>query len=546
MLVIQLTFPGGRYHATPWGRHVNEAAVAWPPDPWRLARALIATWHRKIDHRRHPREQLFSLLAHLAEAAPPRIRLPEDVVHAHTRHYMPQAEKGIRAVAFDGSLRRLGLMPDPNNKGKLKPDTALVFDAFVRLAPDDPIVLVWPDLTLREDENVLLEALLAAMGYFGRAESWVCARRSEWNGEFNCLPDEPDVDPATGQVLGEIVHVLAPLPPERYAAIRKEQSAGAKKLPKKLERSLPEDWLAALSLDTADLHAAGWSLPPAAQVVSYRRPLGALPAVARKVVSRPPKRREKTITTARFALYGKPLPRVEDAVRIGEALRLGAMGAARRLFGSAAVPAELSGHELPETNRHAHAFWLPEPNDRGEIEHVLIHAPGGFGPDAVRVLTGLREIKRDEGEPLRLMLEGIGQSALFGQASRLAGESYVWRSVTPYLHPWHLKRPQLRSHEAFRVALLEQLRREWKARGETLPDLVEMKELSSVSFAGRELRPVHFHRFRRRRGLVQPDTLGRMLELRFAGLVRGPLALGFGCHFGLGLFEPVAGSRRAP
>lgn len=546
MLVIQLTFPGGRYHATPWGRHVNEAAVAWPPEPWRLARALIATWHRKVDHRRHPREQLFSLLARLAEAAPPRIRLPEDVVHAHTRHYMPQAEKGIRAVAFDSSLRRLGLVPDPNNKGKLKPDTALVFDAFVRLAPDDPIVLVWPDLTLREDENVLLEALLAAMGYFGRAESWVCARRGEWTGEFNCLPDEPDVDPTTGQALGEIVRVLTPLPPARYAEFRKERSGGTKKLPKKLARSLPEDWLDALSLDTADLHAAGWSLPPAAQVVSYRRPLEALPAVSRKVGSLPFEPQKKRVTTARFVLYGKPLPRIEDAVRIGEALRLAAMGAARRLLGPEAIPAELSGHELPHSNRHAHAFWLPEPNERGEIEHVLIHAPGGFGRDAVRVLTGLREIRRDEGEPLRLMLEGIGQAALFERASHLAGESEVWRSVTPYLHPWHLKKPHLRSAEALRLALLEQLRREWKARGDGLPELVEMGEVTSVQFSGRELRPVHFHRFRRKRGLVQPDARGRMLELRFAGLVRGPLALGFGCHFGLGLFEPVAGSRRAP
>jgi CRISPR-associated protein Csb2 len=247
----------------------------------------------------------------------------------------------------------------------------------------------------------------------------------------------------------------------------------------------------------------------------------------------------RILTTTRFALYGKPLPRIEDAVRVGEALRLATMGAARRLLGSEAIPAELSGHELPETNRHAHAFWLPEPNDRGEIEHMLIHAPGGFGSDALRVLTALRAIKRDEGEPLRLMLEGIGQSALFAHASRVAGESEVWRSVTPYLHPWHLKKPHLRSSEALRSALLEQLRREWRARGEALPDLVEMNDVNSVRFAGRELRPVHFHRFRRKRGLVQPDTLGRMLELRFAAPIRGPLALGFGCHFGLGLFAPM-------
>jgi CRISPR-associated protein Csb2 len=29
MLTIALTFPAGRYHATPWGRHVNEADGGW-------------------------------------------------------------------------------------------------------------------------------------------------------------------------------------------------------------------------------------------------------------------------------------------------------------------------------------------------------------------------------------------------------------------------------------------------------------------------------------------------------------------------------------
>lgn len=512
MLAIGITFPAGRYHATPWGRHVNEAAVAWPPDPWRLARALIATWHRKLNAAQYPRDRLSSLLARIAAAASPHIRLPEDAIHANTRHYMPT--KGDKRT--------------------------LIFDAFARVDPDDPIVIAWPGLHLPSDEERLLDALLEAISYLGRAESWVDAKRLTWRDGFNCVPAETAVDADTGEVLGESVHLWAPLPADAYAKFRTDQLSAHKKPSAKLAKTLPADWLDALSVDTGDLQAAGWSSPPAAQSLSYRRPLHALKAVAAKPApARADRRPKSSVNTARFVLYGKPLPRIEGAVRIGEALRLATMGAARRLLGSHVIPTELSGHELPQSNRHAHAFWLPEPNDRGEIEHVLIHAPGGFGPDAVRVLTGLREVRRDEGEPLRLILEGIGQAALFGQASRLAGESDVWRSVTPYLHPWHLKKPHLRSPEALRIALLEQLRREWTARGEALPEIIGMNEVGSVRFSGRELRPVHFLRFRRKRGLVQPDALGRMLELRFAGPIRGPLALGFGCHFGLGLFAPM-------
>jgi CRISPR-associated protein Csb2 len=87
--------------------------------------------------------------------------------------------------------------------------------------------------------------------------------------------------------------------------------------------------------------------------------------------------------------------------------------------------------------------------------------------------------------------------------------------------------------------ILGQLRREWHGRGTALPEIMDIRELPSVQHGGRALRPLHFHRFRRKRGIVQPDTLGRVLELRFAQPVCGPLALGFGCHFGLGLFVPA-------
>jgi CRISPR-associated protein Csb2 len=368
----------------------------------------------------------------------------------------------------------------------------------------------------------------------------------DWTGEFNCVPTDETVDVDTGEMLGEIVRLLAPLPADRYAGFRADQLATIKKPPKKLLKTLPQDWLDAVSVDTSDLQAAGWSSPPAAQTLSYRRPLQALKTVAAVSRSRRPHRQSTSgLTTARYALYGKPLPRIEDAVRLGEILRAAAMGVAKRSLGADAIPQELSGHDMNEGNRHAHAFWLSDPNDRGEIQNVLVHVPGGLSHRSTGVLTELREIKRDEGEPLRLMLEGIGRPPLFASVSGIAGESSVWRSVTPYLHPWHLKKPQLRSAAALREGLLEQLRREWHARADGLPEIAEIRELRSVPIGGRELRPVHFHRFRRKRGLVQPDTLGRFIELHFAEPVRGPIALGFACHFGLGLFAPVSNSVQA-
>ncbi|HWP60843.1 MAG TPA: type I-U CRISPR-associated protein Csb2 [Candidatus Acidoferrales bacterium] len=511
MLAIAFTFPGGRYHATPWWCHVNEAAVAWPPDTWRLTRSLIATWHRKLDQTVYPRSSLHSLLARIAEAPPPRIRLPDQAIHAHTRHYMP-------------------------TKGK-KP--ALIFDAFVRLALDDPVVVAWRELELPAEERELLDRLLEAMGYLGRAESWVQAERIVWNGDFNCVPvNQGDADTRTDDTMEEIVRVLAPLPPQSYVKFRSEQLGAKQEVPEELAQSLPQDWLDALSLDTAQWQAAGWSHPPAARTVTYRRPLHALGTVAAKAATRAVATRERTaVTTVRFAVYGTPSPRIEDAVRMGEALRLAAMGRAKRLLGEGAIPYELSGHGNDESG-HKHAFWLPDPNERGQITHVLVHAPGGFSPEAIRVLTALDACHRDHGEPLRLMLEGVGQAGMFSEMTPLVRESAVWESITPYLHPWYLKKAETRSAAALHEAILKQLRREWSARGENLPPILGFQELTEQHFGGRRLRPLHYHRFRRKQGLSQPDTLGRLIELRFAAPVSGPVALGFGCHFGLGLLRP--------
>jgi CRISPR-associated protein Csb2 len=514
MLAIAFTFPGGRYHANAWGRHVNEADVAWPPDPWRLTRALIATWHRKLDHGRFPRERLTGLLERLASAPAPLIRVPDDVVHSHTRHYVP--------------LRGIG-------------KTTLIFDAFARVAPDDPIVFAWPGLELDDPERELMDALLEAVGYFGRAESWAEARRCDWRDGFNCLPGAPDMDPDSGEVLGEIVRLLTPQSAERYSQFRSTYLEGRKRPPGKLLRTLPESWLDAVSLDTGELQAAGWSAPPAAQIVAYRRPLGALRALNPRAPTPVRRPASHPITTARFAVYGKPLPRVEDAVRIGEAMRRAVMGRARRLLGDDAIPAALSGHVEGTVNRHDHAFWLPDPGDSGAIGHIVVHAPGGLGDDALRVLLSTQSLRLDENSALTLIPEGVGAATLFDAVTGLTGESAVWRSVTPYLHPWHLKKPQMRSPAAVHAALLDQLRREWQARGDGLAALDEFRELDSIESGGRRLRPLHFRRFRRKRGLIQPDTLGRLIELRFAAPIRGPLALGFGCHFGLGLFAPNEG-----
>jgi CRISPR-associated protein Csb2 len=138
MIAIRLRFLTGRFHATPWGHHVNEGVVEWPPSPWRLLRALVATFHRARPAGA-TEEQLRRILTALA--TPPTFYLPPATT-AHTRHY----DVANQSVKF--------------------------FDTFVALNPTDTVVCMWPEAALVDADHHALAALLISLGAVGRAESW--------------------------------------------------------------------------------------------------------------------------------------------------------------------------------------------------------------------------------------------------------------------------------------------------------------------------------------------------------------------------------------
>src|SRR5438445_4158531 len=97
-VIIRLRFPGGQYHATSWGRHVNEGVPEWPPSPWRLLRALVAVWRRTCPN--ISETQVRRILERLAH--PPQFRLPPHNV-AHTRHYVPLGKKSPVEIGGGGT-----------------------------------------------------------------------------------------------------------------------------------------------------------------------------------------------------------------------------------------------------------------------------------------------------------------------------------------------------------------------------------------------------------------------------------------------------------
>lgn len=526
MIGLKFTFPAGRYHATPWGRHVNEGDVAWPPEPYRILRALIATWHRKADHDAFSFDRLSALVDALS-GADPVFRLP-DSVHAHTRHYMPQG-------SIDSKTKR--------------EKTSLVIDAFLRLEANDPLLARW-DIELGGEEFALLSYLAKQMTYLGRAESIVVAEAfREWPSDIkaNACPRAIDADGvlAPDPVGLSPVNILAPIKALEWGATRGRllslnQDKAKSKSRKAFEATIPERLVDALSVDTADIQAAKWSAPPAGRLVLYdRAPLTPTPKSRR---NKPSRAQGELPTVARFVLAGRPRPNIVDTIKIAETMRLATMAQWR----GETLPPYISGRNADGPLRdaqHTHAFWLPEDADGdGYIDHIVVFALHGFCATSRAKFGDLTRLwieygaRDEEGErgrkEWRLALEGFGAPKDFAGECRLLQSARSWRSVTPYLRP------------RFGPATIEetksQIQRELKNRGFPPTVSIEVSSLQHPQIEVHKNKPpvpaIKFRRTRTRRGLAQPDTLGCSVRISFASPVEGPLALGFGAHFGLGLF----------
>ena len=521
MTVLELSFPAGRYHATPWGRHVNEGAVEWPPSPWRILRALIATWYLKA--REVPEPTTRSLVEKLS--ALPRFHLPQAST-SHTRHYMPT--KG-------------------GNKTK-------VFDTFIQIEEGSAVLVAW-DADLSPDESAALQTLASRLGYFGRAEALVLGR--VLNGvtgiEANSRPlaEGASLPPKT-----ELVRLLAPMSPEAYDQWRRDFLArqappaeGAKKKDKKSKTAagaeIPEDLFAALHADTSDLQAAGWNLPPASQFTNYTRPEDAFAAATRPR----PRRKGPLPTVARYAVVSAVAPRITQAISIGDRVHKWICSLSNGTPASVFTGLDKSGKPLAD---HQHAHIYCEANGpRDAVTHLTIWAPMGFDEAACLTLRRLNKVWGYGGHDIRLVLHGLGQPDEFA-ASPLIGPAQVWRSVTPFVSTRHAKtfrdgRPKVDPENGWQEGsaghdLLRLLALRSDGAGVVIKQLAERDApfVFGKDSRTRRLRSLQFQTRRHGGDGRRGSESGSAFVIDFRKPVRGPLSLGYGAHFGLGLFVPVA------
>lgn len=480
MLVIEMQFLSGRYHATPWGRNVNEGEAEWPISPYRFVRSLIDAWKRRKPD--WPAERVEPLLKALS--IPPFFNLPEASA-AHTRSFLSSNER------------------DPTKK-------QLVFDAFVALEHYDKVLMGF-DCVLGSESIKDLESILEELNYLGRSESWVRASvvKELEDITWNCLPISDD---STFQG-NKTVRVACVLPAEMYD-----------KLPYKPDTLT---WLNALCFTTKDLLSEGWSNPPALFWVEYGHkhdPFRSLP-------SRPLPPLRSRFRFAKYALKSSVLPRVQETVFFAERIRSHLMGIHKRIRnGDPTLVSSLFSGKRPNgepIKGHNHAFFLPLDEDGdGRLDHMLVFASDPFDSSELAAIDHLHSVWQPDRRPdVNLVIVSLS-AEIPKQKSR------QWVSATPFVTSRHYRK----GRGLFEEWLTSEISRECEFHG--LPEPKEVRWIPHTLTTHHPIRWMEFVRSRKNSQALR----GYGCVIGFDESIPGPFALGSGCHFGLGLFSAYDGT----
>lgn len=462
-IVLKLQFLSGRYHATQWGRNVNEGMIDWPPSPWRILRAIISSW--KV----HEGDlDLWRILEKMC-AGKVTFYIP-NAIQSHTRHYVP--------------------VTNQNEK---------MLDSFIIMDKNDSVYVVWKDVYLENDEREMLDRVLRKIKYIGRAESWCDVSLTKDVILPNCIPLQ-DAHDTTNKTL---IDVIVPTPDARY-----------------------ED----LCMKVASMYKDARSHPVGSLFVKYVRPKDCLTNIS--ATRRSP---DTSVHVVRYMITGTVRPNITRTINVGDFTKRVVMSIyGKRNNGEVSETFSGKNKNKERLIGHQHAFYLPTDEDGDNIlDHITIIAEKAFDQKEIAALNIMNEIRYRHGwfDAVYQMRGGWDD---FRQVSILQ-TAKKWESITPLVLNRHMKYRGKAGNKVLVDGPEDQIRSEIKRRfgdGHTIKNILIRNSTSKLRSG---LMPIEFKRWRKNK---LPGFGAYGVEIEFERKIRGPLALGHGSHFGLGLFAP--------
>jgi CRISPR-associated protein Csb2 len=381
----------------------------------------------------------------------------------------------------------------------------------------------WPDLTLGPSQYSDLAELISSINYLGRSESWVRAslQTGSQHGcpRWNC---EPLSDTAEG---GEAdLSVACAVATAAFNRDAKRVKL-VESMDDKQDAHSDSPWLRALAFSTRETLKGRLSDPPALVFLRYHT----LPEVPTQLAANGAPDAPTQVNALLYALESKVLPQVTAAIEISERVRAKLMGIHSRVRGDKAlVSPRFSGKdsEGKPLQGHQHSYIFPLDRDQdGRLDHLLILCRNHFTETELIAFDHLTSLWQANGLPDILCVP-----LQFGSQGEMLASSAQFESATPFIPTHHHRK----GRGPFAEWLKGEITRECAHAGLQPPTEVAPLE-SLVKPGGHRYFWQEFRRNRRQ----EPSQRGYGFRLTFSEPVRGPFALGYGSHFGLGLFVPT-------
>ena len=221
------------------------------------------------------------------------------------------------------------------------------------------------------------------------------------------------------------------------------------------------------------------------------------------------------------------LPSVKDTLPFAERIRAKLMGIHKRIMNGdpGAVSRLFSGkdQEGVPLKGHKHVYYQPLDMDGdGRLDRLSITSPEPFSRSELAALDRLKSIWQPDGRPdVKFVLVSL-------LPDKPCQVSAKWVSATPFVTKRHYRRGRGRFDEWLRSEIVKE------CHFHTLPVPKRVEFIPTTMTGMRKIRWAEFIRSRKKSDPLR----GYGCILEFDSPINGPLAIGAGCHFGLGLFKP--------
>jgi CRISPR-associated protein Csb2 len=528
-LILEQSFPLGRFHATRWNQNPFEDRHGeWPPSPWRLLRAIAARWFQYAretgDEDEAARNQLLEQLA----AKLPAFHLPaftwrgEPAPRQYQKTEVAWTDASAKAAAYK------------------KPKATLVVDAFRAISPADQVIWIWDTIELSPRLASLLGELLKRILYFGRAETpcrFALGRVPTRGSTRHELSSSSNADSP----------VLVAIPGKTLN-------------------------LESLLASTDDRLFNGRRIPPGTEWRYVRLPQCPTIIAPKGCKSRLP----ANLQVIQFAVGGRVYPEQAHWVRVIDKFRGCVLKHAARIVSGGEcscyreLPVDLrdklkllsgkDGGGKPVRN-HQHVYFFLYPDEIGNPSRLIAYRRTPFDAIADRafeaeaILAASREAifwqSRDPDWSLRLVPLPFETQAPAG--CRSDGGSAAWTSATPFVPPDRRRFRQngrLRAAETAIALLKKALDESLGATGSTATvvaiqpldgdgsPILTRPDQDPTEFSWVAIHETQCERRVRLRNRTRAVRPGFRFRVEFSEPVHGPIMTGHSCHFGLGLFIP--------